>query len=135
VVLGCLLLGAMLLVLWRWSSGITGTVASILMILSPFSLIALSQGIWLAQRHRSDITLFSKKTPGGTSATGPPRRILWLVFDEMDQRMLFDARPDGIKFPESDRFRSEALYSDSAYPPAGETLLSMPSLTTVTMVT
>ncbi len=54
VVSGCLLLGAILLVLWRWSSGITRTVASILMILSPFSLIALSQGIWLAQRHRSD---------------------------------------------------------------------------------
>src|SRR5207247_8472321 len=135
VVSGCLLLGAILLVLWRWSSGITRTVASILMILSPFSLIALSQGIWLAQKHRSDINFFNKKTPGGTSETGQARRILWLVFDEMDQRMLFDARTDGSKFPEIDRFRREALYADSAYPPAGETLLSLPALTTGRMVT
>ncbi|PYU93242.1 MAG: hypothetical protein DMG08_10740 [Acidobacteria bacterium] len=136
MVLGCLLLAAILLVLWRWSSVITRIVASILMILAPFSLVALSQGVWLAQRHRSDIRLFNKKTPDvAESETEPARRVLWLIFDEMDQRMLFDARPDGIKFPELDRFRSEAIYADSAYPPAGETLMSMPALTTGRIVT
>ena len=136
MVLGCLLLAAILLVLWRWSSVITRIVAPILMILAPFSLVALSQGVWLAQRHRSDIRLFNKKTPDvAESETEPARRVLWLIFDEMDQRMLFDARPDGIKFPELDRFRSEAIYADSAYPPAGETLMSMPALTTGRIVT
>src|SRR5439155_21252991 len=133
----CLLLAAILLVYWRWSSGITRIAVSILMILAPFSLVALSQGIWLAGTHRSDSDLFSKNTAGvaGKLETEPVRRFLWLIFDEMDQRMLFDARPDGIKFPELDRFRSEAIYADSDYPPAGETLMSMPALTTGRIVT
>src|SRR5205809_6203502 len=106
------------------------------MILAPFFLVALSQEVWLEQRHRSDIRLFNKKTPDvAESETEPARRDLWLIFDEMDQRMLFDARPDGIKFLELDGFRSEEIYADSAYPQAGEQLTHLPELTTGNMVT
>src|SRR5213593_2345577 len=130
--LGCILLVTILLLLWRWSKQITSVVVFILQILAPFSLIAVSEGIWLAQRHRSHVVFFERKTPGAgrASEVEPSRRSLWLVFDEMDQRMLFDARPHGIRSPSFDRIRSQAIYADNAYPPAGETLMSMPALIT-----
>jgi len=53
----------------------------------------------------------------------------------MDQRILFDARPAGSTLPEFDRFRSQAIYAANAYPPAGETLMSMPALITGRIVT
>ena len=62
----------------------------------------------------------------------PPslRRVVWLVLAELDQRITFEARPAGLELPELDRLRREALYADSARPPAGTTEVSMPALIT-----
>jgi hypothetical protein len=57
-------------------------------------------------------------------------RILWIIFDEMDQNLTFDYRPSTLELPEIDRFRNKSLYASCAYPPAGETDLSLPSLIT-----
>ena len=61
-------------------------------------------------------------------------RILLIIFDEMDQRLTFEDRPSDVTLPELDLFRSQALYANNAYPPAGETDLSLPSLITGKMV-
>jgi arylsulfatase A-like enzyme len=58
------------------------------------------------------------------------RRVVWLVFEELDQRLTFEARPTGVELPEFDRLRREALYADAARPPAGTTDVSMPALIT-----
>src|SRR2546423_46880 len=47
------------------------------------------------------------------------RRVVWLMFDELDQRITFEARPPGLELPELDRLRRESLYADAARPPAG----------------
>jgi len=58
------------------------------------------------------------------------RRVVWLVFGELDQRLAFEARPAGLELPELDRLRRESLYADAARPPAGTTEVSMPALIT-----
>lgn len=58
------------------------------------------------------------------------RRVVWLVFDELDQRITFEARPAGLELPELDRLRRESLYADTARPPAGATEVSLPALIT-----
>ena len=62
----------------------------------------------------------------------PPslRRVVWLVLEELDQRITFEARPTGLELPELDRLRRESLYADAARPPAGTSEVSMPALIT-----
>src|SRR5262249_3175579 len=54
----------------------------------------------------------------------------WLVFEELDQRITFEARPAGLGLPELDRLRRESLYANAARPPAGTSDVTMPPLIT-----
>ena len=56
------------------------------------------------------------------------RRVVWLVFEELDQRITFEARPAGLELPELDRLRRESLYADAARPPAAASELTIPAL-------
>ena len=64
----------------------------------------------------------------------PPRRVVWIIFDEMDQRVAFRQRPPGLQLPELDRLRRESFVANNAYPPNSGTQLSMPALITGQMV-
>jgi arylsulfatase A-like enzyme len=52
------------------------------------------------------------------------------VFEELDQRITFEARPTGLELAELDRLRRESLYADVAHPPAATTEVTIPSLIT-----
>ena len=69
-------------------------------------------------------------TPLPAGITPPTARVLWIIFDELDQRIVFTQRPPGVALPELDRLRRQSLYAPNAYPPAGNTRLSLPALTT-----
>jgi len=62
----------------------------------------------------------------------PPslRRVVWIVFEELDQRITFEARPTGLELPELDRLRRQSLYAHAARPPAGTTDATIPALIT-----
>lgn len=55
-------------------------------------------------------------------------RVVWMVFDELDQRMAFETRPANLQLPELDRLRSESLVADHAQETANWTVLALPSL-------
>jgi hypothetical protein len=59
---------------------------------------------------------------------GPRRRVVWMLFDEFDQRLAFDLRQPKVDFPELDRLRSESLVANRAQQTAGWTTLALPSL-------
>ncbi|HKY04526.1 MAG TPA: alkaline phosphatase family protein [Blastocatellia bacterium] len=109
----------------RFLDRVVKVAAIALLLLLPFAAMTFGQTVW-------HIIKFSDKHPGPLaqpSATAAPR-VVWLVFDEMDQKLAFDARPASLKLPELDRLRAESIYAANAYPPAGQTLLSLPSLIT-----
>jgi hypothetical protein len=62
------------------------------------------------------------------TTTNNSTRVVWLIFDELDQRVAFDERPDSLQLPALDRLRDEALFASEAYPPSGSTLQSIPAL-------
>jgi hypothetical protein len=64
--------------------------------------------------------------------TGP--HVLWVIFDEWDERLSFPDRRPGWNFPEMDRIRREALYSDAVIGAAHDTDWAMPGLTIGTHV-
>jgi len=62
------------------------------------------------------------------------RRVLVLVFDELDQRLLLDDRHPGLDLPAIDAFMSRALILNNAIPPCRCTEISIPALLTGRMV-
>jgi hypothetical protein len=54
--------------------------------------------------------------------------VVWIIFDETDERLGFEHRPAGLEMPEFDRLRGESLEATNAYPPGDATFYSMPQL-------
>lgn len=63
--------------------------------------------------------------------TGPTkRRFLWILFDELDQRLAFDARPEGLELPNLDRLRDESASANHILQTGTDTIIAIPSLFT-----
>ena len=54
--------------------------------------------------------------------------MIWLLFDEFDERLAFDDRQPGVALPELDRLRTESFVATHAVQTAGWTMLAIPSL-------
>jgi len=99
------------------------------LVLFPFLVIGMYQAFWMlipvAEKPLAP-PLAAKSTSG--------KRVLWLLFDEMDQRLAFTDRPATLQLPELDRLRAQAVYATNAYPPSDATIVSMPALITGKML-
>ena len=97
-----------------------------LVFLVPINLVTTAWAIhtsWPIERYAA------KHAPRFVpSASGP--RFIWVIFDDWDEYLTFRNRPAGLSLPEIDRFRAQALHADTAFPPAADTLESLPSLIT-----
>ena len=119
-------LGASLLV--RFRPMMVRLLRTILLVMSPFVLMTFAQAALL-------MTQFQDRPPADplpAGRSGP--RVLWLVFDEMDEGLAFTRRPPTVRLPELDRLRAESLWAVNALPPSGWTLFSMPALITGKLV-
>ncbi|MFY9556126.1 MAG: alkaline phosphatase family protein [Blastocatellia bacterium] len=108
-----------------WNHIVVRTAGILTLVFFPFSLITLFQASW-------SLTRFSDKPAAPTLPTinTVGSRVIWLVFDELDQQVAFSERPESLHLPELDRLRGQAIYASNAYPPADHTLISMPALIT-----
>src|SRR5712691_7888710 len=57
-----------------------------------------------------------------SSASGPAPRLIWLLFDELDQRQ------PSVALPELDRLRTESFAATHAFQTGGYTMVAIPSL-------
>jgi hypothetical protein len=57
-------------------------------------------------------------------------RVVWIIFDELDYRLLFPERPASVEAPEFERLRSQCVFATRATTPSDATLVSIPSLLT-----
>ena len=132
VVILALLLAAVFALYRLGVRSLAKAVAAVVLILSPFVLVAYAQAItFLVKVHAAEAT----DSVGELSAGAPvvreqSRRVVWLIFDEMDYRVAFQDRPATLKLPEFDRIRGQALFAANSYPPASSTLMSIPALVT-----
>jgi len=128
LIIGFVIIGVFLLA--RFQRGIMRAATTFVIITSPFVLYTFSQAAWpLLQHARSNMTDKPLAPPLASPQSRAPR-ILWFVFDGLDQYVAFDGRPTTVKLPEVDRFRSESIYATRVSSPANETLESMPALIT-----
>jgi len=104
--------------------------------LSCFAILTFGQSIWYVFSYHQPLVVSADavrdmKPPRQTASTP---RVVWLLFDELDQEITFTHRPPSIKLPEMDRFKESAFVSGNAYPPSNATALSMPALIDGTFV-
>jgi hypothetical protein len=132
--LGVCLLLAGAFVLARWSAQIFRAAVVVVLILSPFVLITFARGAWFALNNNVTEAVTkglgkndAPHAPPGDSATRV-RRVVWILFDEMDERLAFEDRPGTITLPEFDRLRGESLFAARAYAATGRTKTAIPSL-------
>lgn len=126
-VLGLAVLGGLL----RFHSLAARVEMAVLGILSPLAFLTVGRvllvlsGMITIRQHEGDVPV------AGMLKDAPPApRVVWVIFDEMDERLAFAERPKGTRLPEFDRLQRESLVLTNAYPPGSCTLISMPALTT-----
>jgi hypothetical protein len=91
--------------------------------LFPFVLLTLSQAFWSAINISHP-----PLAPPLSVRKMPAPRVLWLLFDELDQQVAFSDRPETLQLPEMDRLRNQSLYATNVYSPSDSTLVSVPAL-------
>lgn len=126
--LGLVLLG--LFIVARWPLVLGRGAALAVVPLAAFALTTTGRGVWALATAGPPPP--SAHCSGGPRPGGhrPGARVVIVVFDELDQRLVFEKRPAGLALPELDRLRGESLAASQARPPAGDTLRSLPGLTT-----
>jgi hypothetical protein len=110
---------------------------------NPYAAARLLRGILLyswpalasivAQGARVSLTYPPAAFADGTllpRLSTPPRplRVVWILFDELSETVVFEHRPAGMRLPEFDRLRNESLYATQAYSPGNFTSVALPSL-------
>ncbi|MBZ5594945.1 MAG: alkaline phosphatase family protein [Acidobacteriia bacterium] len=116
------------LVVLRWRRPILRVVRGILLAASPLVLIFSPIACWQVVRARS---LWSEPNASAHFLAHPAGpRVLWVLFDEMDEDLTFTARPSWLSLPELDRLRAESVYAAHAMSPGPATVSSIPSLIT-----
>ena len=94
----------------------------------PLLALAFGQAVWLGMKPRVPaVRTIERATPGQRPA---PRRVVWIVLDEIDERVAFsDRRAEEPALPALDRFRREAAWvALQAKSPANATAESIPLL-------
>jgi hypothetical protein len=97
------------------------------LVLSPLFLVMLGNTTWMYATN--DLRkVGSGRAAGMLPGSAHTNRVIWIIFDELDDRILFEARPARIHPKEFDRLRSESIYAGHVKTPAGDTAESIPGL-------
>jgi hypothetical protein len=97
-------------------------------LLLSFLLPALLLDFAFARISGPEKSEFAPRTPTPMIQPQTSRRVLWLLFDEFDQRLAFDVRRPVVPLPSLDRLRSESFTADHAQQTASWTMMALPSL-------
>jgi hypothetical protein len=113
-----------------WPRPALRAVRGIALLASPLGVLTLVHALWMFLELAGG-PVWRRVEPAPLNVQPPSlRRVVWLLFDELDQGLTFEARPPGLELPELDRLRRESLFADAAHPPAGTTDVAMPALIT-----
>jgi hypothetical protein len=111
-----------------WPQPALRVLRGVALVASPLAIVTIVLTPWMFLELAAGPT-WRWVDPAPLNRPAPSlRRVVWLVFEELDQRITFEARPPGLELPELERLRRESLYADAARPPAGTTEVTIPAL-------
>ncbi len=127
--LALLIAALFLFFLYLWRRRIFPALAALVALLSPLAVYSIARAaVSIFFQIPGPAPSANVFTPAPQRAGVPGRRILLLIFDEMDQRQAFSERIPTLKLPELDALRTQSIYVTNAYSPANETRMSVPAL-------
>jgi hypothetical protein len=94
---------------------------------APFTILIIIQLVGALNRS-GDSELVITRRPLAEPMKRLSNRVVWIVFDELDYRLVFPDRPRDLLLPNFDRFATTSARFTNATPPAIQTLVSVPSL-------
>lgn len=118
----------------------------LVLVLAPFALFTLGGACPEIYRAATTERRQAPRAPTEMSRTAPSvngdreesrakrKRVVWIIFDEFDERVAFKERPASVSLPEFDRFRAQTLVASAAHPPGAQTGQSVPALLDGSMV-
>jgi hypothetical protein len=125
--------GVAIALLWWRPGAVVAAVELFGLVALPFLLMTVAQALWTFATWEPDRFAGGSLRSPPAAERLPPRprdapRVVLIVFDELDQRAAFTARPQRLSLPELDRLQSESLVARNAFAPARETRRSVASM-------
>jgi hypothetical protein len=100
-----------------------------LLVFAPLPAVEVAGAVLRLRKENPRAYANGPLAPAIAAKPGAPR-VVWIIFDELDYRLLFPERPASVETPEFDRLRSQAVFATAAVTPSDATLDSVPSLLT-----
>jgi hypothetical protein len=121
-------------VLIRWRAAVVRGLGAGLLILFPLVLLTFAQAGWAVLQARGGMRCGAAGAELARLPARPATRVLWIVYDELEEHAAFEERPRDLALPQLDRLRAQSLFATRAVPPADRTERSMPSFITGAIV-
>ena len=129
MVLGLLLL-ALVAVAARWHATTVRVVTVALTIMFPLAIMTFAQAAWAISQAGGSMQCGGAEGRAAPLPGDASRRLMWIVYDELEYRAPFEARPPDLLLPALDRLRDQSLSATSAIAPGDRTGRSMTSYLT-----
>jgi hypothetical protein len=96
------------------------------LVMWPLFPLVVGYGVYM----RPEAGTFAEQRPAQEVSGGGGARVVWLIFDEFDQRVAFERRPAGLRLDNLDRLREVSIYARRAVPAGSKTLPAIAGLVT-----
>lgn len=117
-------------VMARWRRQIVRGMSTALVIAFPLVPMTFAQAGWALSQAGSRLRCDAAGPLAPRLSASPPARVLWLVYDELEQHAVFDGRPPDLQMPAFDRLRREGFHATAALPPGDRTERTIPAVLT-----
>lgn len=128
-------LGSVVLIIFgiRFRKNIIAFSRLSVLLVTPVTLLMVFNLIWagvLLAPEQSGWVSYSSLLERTKDTERPKKRVVWMIFDELDYRFLFEYPRSDVELSNFQKLKNEAFMATNATPPANMTFLSMPALTT-----
>jgi hypothetical protein len=107
-----------------WHKVLIKPVAALLIFSWPLMFVELIS----SARHVISAAKYVEPAQAQRFSGAPPRRIVWMIFDEFDEGLAFESRPPGMRLPNLDDLKAKSVSGNNAYRSQRATPLAIPSL-------
>ncbi len=113
--------------LWRWPAAVAACLAAVLRITAPYAVVVGAQLVWTGAAANPQPV--AEPQPADGLQPVRDHRVVLLLFDELQQHYVFDARPADLHLPAFDRLLGESVAAP-AVPAGPNTFVAVPTMLT-----
>ena len=113
---------------YRFRPPVTKVVAGLLVVLAPAVILTFGKTVWLGWTETGGESRTIEIETAEAKDARPARRVVWMVFDNLDYRLAIEERPASLTLPNLDRLLSESFSATQAAAPSSVTARSMVAL-------